>query len=142
MNDRKQDLRLRSCTNRKSIKVFFFPSFLQLMPNCSLLLLGADLKHVLRTVAGSVDFKGSLRFVLADSNAAIQARNLVLLRLLLGDNGYNKGSAVAFIRALYSLHLDQATFHAIRNAMNQILQGERLSKSQNRFLKIVLYVWL
>ena len=95
------------------------------MPSCSLLLLGGDLKHVLRTVAGSVDFKGSFRFLLADPNPHIQARNLVLLRLLLSeDNAHNKGSAVAFIRALYSLHLDQSTFHAIRNVMKQILEED------------------
>ena len=104
-------------------------SFLQLMPSCSVLLIGGDLKHVLRTVAGSVDFKGSFRFVLADPNAHIQARNLVLLRLLLdsednasGDS-HNKGSAVAFIRALYSLHLNQGTYHAIKHAMIKILEG-------------------
>ena len=48
-----------------------------------ILVIGADLKHVLRTVAGSVDFKGSFQFVLTDSNPQIQARNLVLLGLLL-----------------------------------------------------------
>ena len=37
-----------------------------------ILLIGGDLKHVLRTVAGSVDFKGSFRFVLSDPNAHIQ----------------------------------------------------------------------
>ena len=86
-------------------------------------MIGADLKHVLRTVAGSVDFKGSFRFVLADPNPHIQARNIVLLGLLLGDNGHNKGSAVAFIRALYSLHLDQSTYQALRNVMQSIFDG-------------------
>ena len=50
-----------------------------------ILLIGADLKHVLRTVAGSIDFKGSFQFVLADPNPHIQARNLVLLGLLLNQ---------------------------------------------------------
>lgn len=114
------------------------------MPSCSVLLLGGDLKHVLRTVAGSVDFKGCFRFVLADPNPQIQARNLVLLRLLLDnengsrseeDNasgGHNKGSAVAFIRALYSLHLDQGTYHAIKNAMMEILEGHLPRKKESR----------
>ena len=39
-----------------------------------ILVIGADLKHVLRTVAGSVDFKGSFRFVLADPNPHIQGK--------------------------------------------------------------------
>ena len=114
------------------------------MPSCSVLLLGADLKHVLRTVAASVDFKGCFRFVLADPNPHIQARNLVLLRLLLDnengsrseeDNasgGHNKGSAVAFIRALYSLHLDQETYHAIKNAMMEILEGHLPRKKADK----------
>ena len=113
-----------------------------------ILVIGADLKHVLRTVAGSVDFKGSFRFVLADPNPHIQARNLVLLGLLLNqepaaaasprpsppaaslrlddNNGHNNGpsATVAFIRALYSLHLDRGTFHQLRNVMHSILTGD------------------
>ena len=98
-------------------------------------------------MAGSVDFKGSFRFVLADPNPHIQARNLVLLGLLLNqepeveadaaaasasrpaslrlddNNGHNNGpsATVAFIRALYSLHLDRGTFHQLRNVMHSIL---------------------
>lgn len=90
------------------------------------------MKHVLRTVAGSVDFKGSFRFVLADPNPHIQARNLVLLGLLLKEDEDHNGQSpiaattvatLAFIRALYSLHLDQATYHRLKNVMHSILDG-------------------
>lgn len=109
-----------------SIKLYYFFS---LIFKTNILLIGADLKHVLRTVAGSVDFKGSFRFVLADPNPHIQARNLVLLGLLLKED-YNGQSPIAttattraFIRALYSLHLDQATYHRLKNVMCSILDG-------------------
>lgn len=69
-----------------------------------------------------MDFKGSFRFVLADPNPHIQARNLVLLGLLLRDDdqGWSVG---AFIKSMYSLHLDQNTFHIIRDVLHSILDG-------------------
>lgn len=91
-----------------------------------ILLLGADLKHVLRSVAETVDFKGQFQFVLTDSNPHVQARNLILLGILLGEEyhgGDEENSALAFTRASYSLHLDGKTFHKMKKVISDILQG-------------------
>ena len=85
--------------------------------------MGADIKHVLRTVAESVDFKGSFQFVLVDPNPHVQARNLVLLSLLLRQNEDDQFAVLAFTRALYSLHLDAKTFHLMKMVFSDILQG-------------------
>ena len=62
---------------------------------------------------------------MADSNPHVQARNLVLLGILLGEYGgdEDENSALAFTRASYSLHLDGTTFHKMKTVISDILQG-------------------
>ena len=61
---------------------------------------------------------------MADSNPHVQARNLVLLGILLGEyGGDEENSALAFTRASYSLHLDGKTFHKMKTVISDILQG-------------------
>jgi hypothetical protein len=102
----------------------------------NILLVGADLKHVLRTVAGSVDFKGYFRFVLADPNPQVQARNLVLLGILLNEDP-EWSPVESFTKCMYSLHLDKKTFYAMKTVMTSILDGS--FKSIFDFFLISLY---
>ena len=86
------------------------------------LLIGADLKHVLRTVAGSVDYKGKFVFKLSDSNPHIQARNWVLLNILLQEN-HSFDPTAAFSMAFYSLHLDKQTFLVVKEAITKTIRS-------------------
>ena len=58
--------------------------------------------------------------MLVDPNPHVQARNLVLLNILLRED---ENAVIAFTRALYSLHLDAKTFHLVKNVLEDILQG-------------------
>ena len=58
--------------------------------------------------------------MLVDPNPHVQARNLVLLNILLRED---ENAVIAFTRALYSLHLDAKTFHLVKNVLTEILQG-------------------
>ncbi len=83
---------------------------------------GADIKHMLRTVAGSVDYKGKFVFKLCDPNPHVQARNWILLKLLLAHNPSWDPTA-AFTMAFYSLHLDKATFDAVKNTISEAINS-------------------
>ena len=68
--------------------------------------------------------------MLVDPNPHVQARNLVLLNILLRED---ENAVIAFTRALYSLHLDAKTFHLVKNVLTDILQGWSQNEGRHLF---------